>query len=709
MLLLVLLCGAPATSAEVVFDRDDPRAAFAANALQKALRSQDANIRVILETRPSEDLEPEGFSIRREDGLIRIIGEDSAGLMYGGLDVAESIHTTGIEAVDSRVQNPYMQMRGVKFNIPLDVRTPSYTDLCDAAQKNIPEVWSMDFWTEFIDTLAEYRYNYVSIWSLHPFPSLVQVPEYPEIALEDVKRSRGPFQEYYPLQGVGFDAPEIMEDLETVKRMTIDDKIDFWRKVMAYGKSRNVDFYVVTWNIFTYGTEGRYGIDDDPDNPVTRDYFRKSVEQLLLTYPDLAGVGITTGENMHGLNQQEKEEWVFDTYGRGVIDASKQSPGRKIRFIHRQHQTGADQVLGVFEPLIEHPDIDFIFSFKYAKAHVYSETEQPYHEGFVPQITGKVKTIWTLRNDDIYYFRWGAPDFVREFIRNIPYDVSQGYYYGSDQWIWGREFLQKNAENPRPLEIRKHWLQWMLWGRLGFDPELSNEQIGRIVQSRFPEIDGQQLLTAWQKASMTYPLVTGFHWGSLDFQWYIEGCRSRPHVAKTESGFHDVNHFIRLKPHRYCETVSIPDYVKSVLEDRPPTGQTPLQLADQIESNVNEAEAMISEFGKVQDQELNNTLDDIRIVCEMGRYYAAKIRGASYVALCRETKKPAHRQAAIKALSQAVKHWKRFTERALANHHNPLWTNRVGHVDWRKQFQDVEADLAIARGLPVDTERSRRP
>ena len=33
---------------------------------------------------------------------------------------------------------------------------------------------------------------------------------------------------------------------------------------------------------------------------------------------------------------------------------------------------------------------------------------------------GNVKTTWTMRNDDVYYYRWGAPDFVRTFIKNIP-------------------------------------------------------------------------------------------------------------------------------------------------------------------------------------------------------------------------------------------------------------------------------------------------
>jgi hypothetical protein len=29
------------------------------------------------------------------------------------------------------------------------------------------------------------------------------------------------------------------------------------------------DFYVVTWNIFTNGTDGKYGITDKAENPVT--------------------------------------------------------------------------------------------------------------------------------------------------------------------------------------------------------------------------------------------------------------------------------------------------------------------------------------------------------------------------------------------------------------------------------------------------------
>ncbi|MFC1760713.1 carbohydrate-binding family 6 protein [Planctomycetota bacterium] len=664
-------------------------------------------------------LRAEGFSIRvvrkASHFTIWIIGADSAGTMYGSLELAEVIRVAGLEAVKDVDQNPYMAMRGTKFNIPLDARTPSYTDVCDAAQKNIPEMWSMAFWKEYIDTLAQYRYNYISLWSMHPFPSLVKVPEYPDVALDDVKRSKGPFKESYSLRGIGWAGTEFDEDnLETIKTLTIDEKITFWRQVMAYGKSRNVDFYIITWNIFDYGIDGKYGITDNPENETTIDYFRKSVRELILTYPDLAGIGLTTGENMYyrvegkdrdDMSAEAREDWMVKTYAAGTLDALKSQPGRKIRFIHRQHMTGADMVLAKMRALIEHPDVDFIFSFKYAKAHVYSATRQPYHEDFVPTIRGKVKTIWTLRNDDIYLFRWAAPDFVREFVKNIPQDVSQGYYYGYDGFTNGREFTQLDAESPRQLEVRKHWLQWMLWGRFAYNPDYSNDRIAATLSARYPEVNGVKLLDAWQKASMVYPRVTGFHWGSLDFMWYIEGIRGISGYAqdtlgaKATSGFHDVETFLsrRILPHTYAGVQSIQDYIAGKATQE----YTPISLADLIDQDVEAAEKAVLAMGNVQDKELRLTLDDIKIICEMGRYYADKIRGATYVAMARESKKKADKAKAIEALTRAAEHYKNYVERVTANHLNQIWFNRVGILNFKKQMADAMADIDIAKNINV--------
>ena len=706
---------------KLCYEPSDPMVAFAAAEIESALARQGIEylavpceaasppeaLRICLsidgsirDSATGRELDAEGFRIHREGSAIRVSGPDSAGLMYGGLELAETIRIGGLGAVVDTVQEPYMAMRGTKFNIPLDARSPSYSDASDAGQQNIGEMWEFSFWKEYIDSLARSRYNYISCWSLHQFPSLVRVPEYPDVALADVHRSTVNWEENYNLIGTGLDAPEILGNVEILHRMTIEEKIAFWRKVMAYGKSRNVDFYFVTWNIFTNGVDGKYGITDSFENPVTRDYFRQSVKQMFLTYPDLKGIGLTTGENMFGADFAEKEDWAFDTYGKGILDAAALQPGRKMTLIHRQHMTGSRVIAETFQPVIEHPDVDFLFSFKYAKAHVYSSTVQTYHPEFVEDLeeVGRLKTLWTLRNDDAYYFQWAAPDFVREFIRNIPHDVSEGFYLGSDNYIWGRDFLSRDAgETPR-LDIERHWFHWLIWGRLGYDPDLGNERFIAILQARYPEVDAARLFTAWQEASLTYPKTTGFHWGALDFQWYIEGSFSRPDSARTPTGYHDVNRFISLPPHPGTDNVSIPDYVEAVLSGREVSGAAPLQVAERIHAHADTALSLLGDLEHGGNDELRIILDDIRCMAWLGKHHACKIEAATALALFRKTFQEESSLEAIDKLRQAAGWWRHYASLALANYENPLWTNRTGIVDWRDIFRAVLHDITSAGG-----------
>ncbi|WP_345277187.1 hypothetical protein [Litoribaculum gwangyangense] len=653
---------------------------------------------IVLSIKELDTLKPEGFKIDTTNNRIQVIGYDEAGLMYGTLELAEQIKLYGLDNVKSVVQNPYLEMRGPKFNIPLDVRTPSYSDVSDAAQHNLPHMWDLNFWKNYIDTMARYRYNYISLWSLHPFPSLVKVPGYEDVALDDVQRSTTNWNEHYNLMAIGFDAPEIIENVEVLKNINIEEKIEFWKSVMAYGKSRNIDFHIITWNIFDYGTQGKYGITDKIDNEITKDYFRKSIKQLFVTYPDLKGIGVTTGENMHGAKAEEKENWAYETYAKGILDAAKEMPDRHFTFIHRQHQTGAKKIAEKFKEVVDAPNVEFLYCFKYAKAHVYSATEQPYHENdnFIEDIQG-MKTIWGLRNDDTFYFRWGAPDFTREFIKNLPYDVAKGIYFGSDQWIWGRDFLTKNPETPKQIEVEKHWYQWLLWGRLSFDPYISNERFEDILRSRFPDADAHKLFSAWQNASMVFPITTGFHWGSLDFQWYIEGCKSRPEFAQNLTGFHDVNRFINLGVHPKSGNQSIPDYVKMVSEGNTTTLKTPLEVAENLQKISESALKDLEDIHDINNKELKFTLNDIKTVSFLGKYYAHKIEGATYLAWFRDSKNKEHQELAVKALERALGFWNRYVNQAMLQNHNPLWTNRVGIVDWKQITEWVKQDIEIAK------------
>src|SRR5882757_1801318 len=109
--------------------------------------------------------------------------------MYGGLDVAEAVRINAVAELPATIHRPYIAERGFKFNLPLDLRTPSYSDNGDSFQANIPQMWSREFWHTLLDEMARDRYNVLSLWSLGVFPSMVKVPEFPDVSLSDVWRT----------------------------------------------------------------------------------------------------------------------------------------------------------------------------------------------------------------------------------------------------------------------------------------------------------------------------------------------------------------------------------------------------------------------------------------------------------------------------------------------------------------------------------------
>ena len=202
----ILLPGRLAASVE--YDAKIPQLVFAAQELNDALKEAGReNLQVALIVKPDEALS-EAFQIQSVGpNQIRIIGTDATGAMYGGLEVADLIRL-GLP-IDNQERAPFVKKRGIKFNIPLDARTPSYDDTGDSAQNNIETVWDFDFWKAYLDDLARYRYNVLSLWTTHPFPSIIKIEEYPEVVLDDVYRIGVDIYPHYKnkWQDVDFDKP----------------------------------------------------------------------------------------------------------------------------------------------------------------------------------------------------------------------------------------------------------------------------------------------------------------------------------------------------------------------------------------------------------------------------------------------------------------------------------------------------------------------
>jgi hypothetical protein len=712
-LLAVFLPAAAAGQVTVSPDISAPAAEFGAAEIRRALAAHPdsgRSLQFVIGTKAPAGIRPPRHSVRQSYALRRNgstwygIGSDAAGAMYAALDLAELVRTGAIRTAADIDSAPHIANRGIKFNIPLDARTPSYSDNSDAAQQNIPEMWSMDFWHEFLDDMARHRYNVLSLWNLHPFPSLVKVPEYPDVALDDVMRTTHPLDDSYSHTGNDMVRPEILANLQPVRRMSIDEKIRFWRDVMQYAKDRGVDIYLFTWNIFTWGAEGKHGITKAQDNATTIDYFRKSVRETVLTYPLLAGIGITAGEQMQTRKDEfDKEKWLWKTYGEGIRDALKQQPNRRFRLIHRFHQTALGAITNEWK---NYPG-PFDLSFKYAIAHMYSIPNPSFIQSALPHLSKELRSWLTVRNDDIYSFRWADPEFARAFIRHIPGpDKIAGFYMGPDGYIWGRDFLSREGGARPQTVMQKQWFSFLLWGRLSYDPSLPDERLHQILSERFPQVSAKQLLSAWSEASRVFPEITRFSWGDIDLRWFPEACISHPRYK----GFYTVRHFMEGGTMPGANVLDILTWRSRLRNGNAMEGTTPLQIAASLKSHADSALPQLPALRAkaANARELRQTLNDVEAMSHLANYYGEKILGASRLALFDQSSDTAEQQAAVGHLRAALEHWKRYAA-VYSSQYKPQLLNRVGFVDIPKLTAKVEQDIAIASSWQPGTLREPDP
>ena len=693
--------------------------AFAQEEIDKALNEISASTQPSISFLIDTSLGAQSYTIRHISNKILISGGDETGLMYGGIELSELIKIgKSIPVIkEPIVGKPYIKQRGLKFNIPLDIRNPSYQDAGDAAQHNILEMWNMDFWKSYLDMMARNRYNVLTLWNPHPFPSMIKMKNYPDIALENVCGTSFPLDTDRPdepvakfIAGCGI-SQQVLDNLVVLKTMTIEEKIEYWKKVMRYAKDRGVDVYFITWNIWMNSIAtpgwyreqenkkgnitGKYGINNDQENPKTIAYLREAVKEFILTYPDLAGIGVTAGENMEDRTDEfDREKWLWATYGEGVMDAKKVQPDREVKFIHRHWQSGVDKMVTDF--IGKYPD-EINLSFKYARARMYATTAPRWADDYIKEYSKfGLKSWWNVRNDDIFHFRWGNPAYASEFIKNIPPEsVTAGYFMGSDGYVWGREFISKHPQSPRELEIDKHWYNFMLWGRMGYNPDMPVSHIKGLLQIRYPEAPVDNLYQTWATASLIPSLVTSFHWHDWDFMWAIEGC------LDLRKGFHTVDDFIKKAPMEGSGIISIPNYVSALKDKKAISGITPLQLSARLDSMADATLLFTTTQHKTemkQTESYKELIYDLDAWAYMGKYYAAKIRGAYYIHAYREGVGSENKTLAIKSLTDALAMWKAYAKAATRNY-KPQFLAKTRTVDWDALTKDVEKEITFVKQI----------
>jgi hypothetical protein len=647
-----------------------------------------------------------------------LIGNDEPGAMYAALDLADTVRIDkGLgKVVSETLAKPSMAVRGIKFNVPLDDRNPSYEDKSSAAQHATVDVWDLSFWKRFLDQMARSRLNTLSLWNRHPFPSMVEVPGYPLASVTGgVRRRTGYLGETKVDPDFNGGEPAYINSL------TLQQKIQHWQKVMKYAKDRGVGVHVFTWNIQTNGT-GSMDFSDDPDDQETKEYTFAAVKSLINTYPLLAGIGVTAGENFpDGADPDDREEWLWDTWGAAynAALAEPQNIGRKLKLTHRLLQSDVDSIQNEFRKLTGYNDSEssFGFSFKYSQAHMHSTVKPGYIKGDFDDIDPGKEVTLELRDDDIYALRWGDHAFAQALLKNAIERTDapiNGFLMGPDGYAWGREMIQRDvAPNTGQLFIDKRWFSFALWGRLGYNNSLKAYRFKRLFSAHFknePNVTTKHSVhDALARVSKIIPLITRFYWGPLDFHWNPEtslGLRLNdddfdPWDVTIYQGaryFADAR-WEPMEPNSEDEVgpwfQSIPDYV----DDGPVSDKlTPLDAAQSLEEDAKAGLDAVASLVSA-DTELSETIADIKCMAYLGSHYASKIRGAVALKTYEKTDNTQFRDEARLHLQAALDHWTNYAS-LYSSRYKPQGLGRLyTWADVNEIRKAVEADLALVGGI----------
>lgn len=639
----------PAETVRLYFDAGTPPIAFAAGDIKTVLEKQshtvqthdlsaltndDSGSKIVLALAddtcalsnlavqggaPISGLGPQAYALRTTTNAhlnYWAFGGDAVGAMYGGLQIAENLSFHGLTASFNSQESPFLLNRGMKLNLPLDKRIPTYVGgwSSHSAQEAIPHVWDMTFWKTLIDQQARNRYNVLSIWVHHPFPALVRVPDYPNACLPNIQRYDG-----------------------SIINLNHDQRVAFWREVMRYAHSRGMRFYLFNWNIYVDYASTQYpALTRDQSNPTTIDYHYKSMQALLETYPELDGFGISGGDGMSGTSE-EKTQWTWDALGKAVYDYLTNNPSRQFDLIRRNLGTTVTLCNNIFGPLKSVTNATLNMSQKYAMAHMYSTPTPGWAVAEINScFTVGLQTWLTLRNDDYFYLNWGDPQFVRDFMNGIPRRDTTvvGMYVGSDGYNPTRTYFCKNAALNGQLEVERRWFMETLWGRLSYNPAMEDEVLTSLLAAHYglSPSASSNLLGAWMLASRSLPKVTELvmkNW-SLDFHWYPEGCWSDPARC---TGFRTISDAPGATGGFAGQDVASGSSLCNIANSAAGTcggKKSSYQLADEMQTDASHALALISTVASGGNLDLDAAIKNVRQMACLSRYYAHKIRGATY-------------------------------------------------------------------------------
>ena len=253
-----------------------------------------------------------------------------------------------------------------------------------------------------------------------------------------------------------------------------------------------------------------------------------------------------------------------------------------------------------------------------AKAHAAVRISTPYWPGglgrpYQPAETlpglGYLNLLERTRSYDLYWdlgapgvrrwLLWGDAEFVRRAAGTLGLGGAAGFEIDAPGW----------------MDFDRHWLFYLLWGRLTYDPK-TPEKVWMAEMKRRYSSGAPEVWAAYQAAS-----------GALD------------EIAAANLGW-PLDFWEEARPGDWRTMASVAEAVKNRLRGAASAKQTPLETAELLLERAGKIEAALEAArGKIPEshREWGSAASDFAMVAQLARYHAHRHLAATHTAWFDET------------------------------------------------------------------------
>jgi hypothetical protein len=683
LLAIVLLAAASVNAAAtVVVDADaSPRVLYGREKLEHAIQAAGIESgRVVVSKSGGDATKKEGFRLATgPNGAITVTGNDDSGALYGCLELARRIRASrklpvGLNFSDA----PVMVLRGPcigmqKTNILPGRRVYEYP----YTPESFPFFYDKAFWAEYLDFLAEHRFNTLYLWNGHPFASLVKLKGY-QYALE------------------------VPEDV-------FEKNVEMFRYITSEADRRGIwvvqQFYSI---LISKPFAEQHGLSTQlsESTPLVDDYMRKSIAEFVKQYPHV-GLMPCLGEALQG--QENQTRWLTDVILAGIKDGAREA-GLKEEppVVIRTHATDLRQAMPAALKVYKNLYTEAKFNGESLTTWEPRGERQQVHLAMSELGSTHLINVHILAN--LEPFRYGAQRFIQKSVQagRDRLGAKGVHLYPLFYWDWP----VSPDKGVTLKQWERDWSWFEAWGRYAWNPDIDEKTdraywIARLSDRFGTTTAAEKILDAYNDCGECAPRI-------LRRFGITEGNRQTMSLGMTLDQL--------VNPERYrpfpelWESQSPPgerlqEYVEREWNKQPHTGETPPQIIGEVlDFSAKAVDAVDTAALHVTErlEEFDRLRNDIYCIRAMSQNYAAKANAAMHVLRYRHSNDVADMEQAASHLAESLEHYRKLADLTKDTYKfaNSMQTSQrkipfVGGVDgkpanfhWTQLVPAYEAELA---------------